>query len=48
MKQGDFDMYCEPWGAFYPMDEDDASLILLHEFAESFSLLVVGFTAISL
>jgi len=36
MKQGDFDMYCEPRGAFYPMDEVDASLILLHKFAEPF------------
>lgn len=36
MKQGDFEMYCEPQGAFFPMDERAASLIVLHEFAEPF------------
>ena len=36
MKQGDFEMYCEPQGAFFPMGERAASLIVLHEFAESF------------
>lgn len=36
MKQGDFEMYCEPQGAFFPMDERAASLIGLHEFAEPF------------
>ncbi|HCL3713518.1 TPA: hypothetical protein N2B46_003761 [Pseudomonas aeruginosa] len=36
MKQGDFEMYCEPQGAFFPMDECAASLIVLHEFAEPF------------
>ncbi len=36
MKQGDFEMYCEPQGAFFPMDEHAASLIVLHEFVEPF------------
>ena len=36
MKQGDFEMYCEPQGAFFPMDERAASLIVLREFAEPF------------
>lgn len=36
MKQGDFEMYCEPQGAFFPMDERAAALIVLHEFVESF------------
>ncbi len=36
MKQGDFEMYCEPQGAFFPMDKRAASLIVLHEFAEPF------------
>lgn len=31
-----FEMYCEPQGAFFPMDERAASLIVLHEFAEPF------------
>lgn len=33
---GDFEMYCEPQGAFFPMDERAASLIVLHEFVEPF------------
>jgi hypothetical protein len=33
MKQGDFEMYCEPQGAFFSMDERAASLIVLHELA---------------
>ena len=36
MKQGDFEMYCEPQGAFFPVDERAASRIVLHEFAEPF------------
>ncbi|MCX8565576.1 MAG: hypothetical protein ON057_000303 [Glomeribacter sp. 1016415] len=36
MKQGDFEMYCEPQGAFFPIDENAASQIVLHEFAEPF------------
>ena len=36
MKQGDFEMYCEPQGAFFPMDERAASLIVLNEVGEPF------------
>lgn len=36
MKQGDFDMYCEPGGAFCPMDEEDESLITVHMVHEAF------------
>lgn len=36
MKQGDFEMYCEPQGAFFPMDRRTASQIVLHEFVEPF------------
>lgn len=36
MKQGDFEMYCEPQGAFFPVDEHTASLIVLHKFVEPF------------
>lgn len=36
MKQGDFEMYCEPQGEFFPMDEQAASMIVLREFAEPF------------
>lgn len=36
MKQGDFEIYCEPQGAFFPMDERAASRIILREFSESF------------
>lgn len=36
MKQGDFEMYCEPQGAFFPTSISAASQIVLHEFAESF------------
>ncbi|CAM5357227.1 putative protein OS=Stutzerimonas stutzeri OX=316 GN=E5834_20180 PE=4 SV=1 [Stutzerimonas stutzeri] len=36
MKQGDFEMYSEPQGAFFPLCEDDAALITLHEIAEPF------------
>jgi hypothetical protein len=37
MKQGDFEMYCEPGGAFYPTDDTEASAIILNKFAEPFS-----------
>jgi len=36
MKQGDFEMYCEPQGAFFPIDMYAASQIVLYEFAEPF------------
>lgn len=36
MKQGDFEMYCEPDGAFFPMNEIAASKIALHAFEEPF------------
>lgn len=36
IKQGDFEMYCEPQGAFFPMDKRAASLIVLKEFHEPF------------
>ena len=36
MKQGDFGMYCEPQGAFFPMQGRAASRIVLHEFVEPF------------
>ena len=36
MKQGDFAMYCEPQGAFFPLSEQDASRIVLHRVAEFF------------
>jgi len=36
-KQGDFMLYCEPEGAFYPIDKHAASLIVLYEFAEPFA-----------
>ena len=35
-KQGDFQMYCDPQGAFFPIDKQAASLITLHEFTEPF------------
>jgi len=37
IKQGDFGMYCEPQGAFFPMDEQSASRLTLHGFIEPFS-----------
>jgi len=37
MKQGDFAMYCEPGGAFYPMDEDAVSSIKLEAVSAPFS-----------
>ncbi|QJQ02338.1 conjugal transfer protein TraC [Herbaspirillum rubrisubalbicans Os34] len=37
MKQGDFEMYCEPQGAFFPVDRYAAAQITLHAFAEPFS-----------
>lgn len=36
MKQGDFQIYCEPDGAFLPMDEEAASQIVLHHIDEPF------------
>lgn len=36
MKQGDFAMYCEPGGAFFPMDEKAASRITLQAVHEPF------------
>ena len=36
MKQGDFELFCEPDGAFFPMDERAASQIVLHTFVEPF------------
>jgi hypothetical protein len=38
MKQGDFGVWdlCEPQGAFFPMDEQEASGIALHVVNESF------------
>lgn len=39
MKQGDFELFCEPDGAFFPMDEQAASQIVLHTFSEPFSAL---------
>ena len=36
MKQGDFEMYCEPQGAFFPVDERAAFMIVLHECVEPF------------
>lgn len=36
MKQGDFELYCEPTGAFFPMSEHDATQIVLHGCAEPF------------
>lgn len=37
MKQGDFELYCEPQGSFYPVDEKAASKIVLRVFNESFA-----------
>lgn len=37
MKQGDFELFCEPGGAFFPMDEREASQIVLHTFSEAFA-----------
>lgn len=36
LKQGDYGLFCDPGGAFYPVDERDAGLIILHEFSEQF------------
>jgi len=36
IRQGDFEMYCEPKGAFFPMDEQSASRLTLHGFIEPF------------
>jgi hypothetical protein len=36
MKQGDFELFCEPSGAFFPMSERAASHIRLHAFPEPF------------
>lgn len=36
MKQGDFEMYCEPQGAFFTVDERAAFMIVLHECVEPF------------
>lgn len=36
MKQGDFEMYCEPQGAFFPLDEREAAQIVLHAVDEPF------------
>lgn len=37
MKQGDFEMYEEPQGAFFPTNEQEASGIVLHLFEEPFA-----------
>ncbi|MYN29554.1 DUF5710 domain-containing protein [Duganella levis] len=36
MKQGDFEMHCEPGGAFFPMDQHAADRIVLYSYRESF------------
>lgn len=36
MKQGDFQLFCEPGGAFCPVDERTASCIVLHAVEEPF------------
>lgn len=36
MKQGDFEMHCEPGGAFFPMDQQAAHRIVLHMHQEAF------------
>ncbi len=36
MKQGDFEMFSEPGGAFYPCDSEEAERITLHHVAEPF------------
>jgi len=36
MKQGDFSMYCEPQGAFFSLNQQDASRIVLHLVPEPF------------
>lgn len=36
MKQGDFELYCEPDGAFFPTSEQAASRITLHSNDEAF------------
>jgi hypothetical protein len=36
MKQGDFELHCEPSGAFFPMSKNDALQITLHEVKEPF------------
>lgn len=35
-KQGDFQMFCEPGGAFFPMDKAEAAAIKLQKIAEPF------------
>ena len=37
MKQGDFELHCEPSGAFLPMDSQDASRITLYAVAGPFA-----------
>lgn len=44
MKQGDFEMYCEPEGAFFPMNEHDAAYITLHFVAEPFEASCGGYS----
>ena len=36
MKQGDFNLYCEPGGAFAPLGEYEAAQITVHEINELF------------
>ena len=37
MKQGDFNLFCEPGGAFFPVTEEECSLITLHWVEEPFA-----------
>jgi len=41
--QGDFELYCEPEGAFMPMSAEAAGSIQLHEVLEPFAAQAVGY-----
>jgi hypothetical protein len=46
-KQGDFELYCEPEGAFMPISEEEAAFIRLFEVSEPFEALAGGYMYIS-
>jgi hypothetical protein len=43
MRQGDFELYCEPEGAFLPISEQAAASIRLHEVPEPFEAQAAGY-----
>lgn len=44
MKQGDFEMHCEPQGAFMPLYPEDATRTVLHHVGEPFEAFYGGYS----